>query len=156
MQTFLPYTDFVKSAECLDRQRLGKQRVECLQILRILIGEDPESRWKNHSAVKMWKGYEYALCIYSMAICHEWIRRGYRDTCLEKFDNIYEKYSKIWKNRNEPNWCFDENFHLAHQSNLVRKFSEHYRKYFPDVSDNLSYIWPVWWNNHPGNKMKRK
>ena len=26
MQTFLPYPDFKRSAEALDRQRLGKQR----------------------------------------------------------------------------------------------------------------------------------
>lgn len=28
MQTFLPYQNFVASARVLDRQRLGKQRVE--------------------------------------------------------------------------------------------------------------------------------
>ena len=35
MQTFLPYPDFVKSAQCLDYRRLGKQRVEAKQILEI-------------------------------------------------------------------------------------------------------------------------
>ena len=34
MQTFLPYPDFARSAAVLDRQRLGKQRVEVLQILK--------------------------------------------------------------------------------------------------------------------------
>lgn len=28
MQTFLPYPDFKKSAQCLDYRRLGKQRVD--------------------------------------------------------------------------------------------------------------------------------
>jgi hypothetical protein len=36
MQTFLPYPDFAKSAAVLDNKRLGKQRVECLQILTAL------------------------------------------------------------------------------------------------------------------------
>lgn len=36
MQTFLPYPDFKKSASVLDNKRLGKQRLECLQILRTL------------------------------------------------------------------------------------------------------------------------
>jgi hypothetical protein len=36
VQTFLPYPDFVKSVWCLDYRRLGKQRVECLQILQTL------------------------------------------------------------------------------------------------------------------------
>ncbi len=143
MQTFLPYPSFTESAKCLDNKRLGKQRVECLQILRILIGEDPNSRWRNHPAVKMWKGYEYALCIYSMAVCHEWIKKGFKDTCLEKFDRMYEQYLLTWKDRNKPDWCFNEAFYLSHQSNLVRKFPEHYLQYFPNVPNNLPYIWPV-------------
>lgn len=36
MQTFLPYPSGRKSARVLDQKRLGKQRVECLQILAIL------------------------------------------------------------------------------------------------------------------------
>ena len=34
MQTFLPYADFIASAEVLDQKRLGKQRVETIQVLR--------------------------------------------------------------------------------------------------------------------------
>jgi hypothetical protein len=34
VQTFLPYADFAESARVLDRARLGKQRVEALQVLR--------------------------------------------------------------------------------------------------------------------------
>lgn len=36
MQTFLPYEDFEQTASVLDRQRLGKQRVETLQLLKAL------------------------------------------------------------------------------------------------------------------------
>lgn len=36
MQTFLPFPSRVKSARVLDDRRLGKQRVECLQILGAL------------------------------------------------------------------------------------------------------------------------
>ena len=36
MQTFLPYADLRDSVVCLDNKRLGKQRVECLQILNVL------------------------------------------------------------------------------------------------------------------------
>ena len=38
MQIFLPYKSFKKSAEVLDYQRLGKQRVEALQIINIIEG----------------------------------------------------------------------------------------------------------------------
>lgn len=39
MQTFLPYADFSMSAKCLDYRRLGKQRVEAMQILNAIRGE---------------------------------------------------------------------------------------------------------------------
>lgn len=74
MQTFLPYEDYSWSAAVLDRQRLGKQRVEVMQILRALAGET--IGWKNHPAVRMWRGSEYALIVYGLAVCHEWVGRG--------------------------------------------------------------------------------
>ena len=43
MQTFLPYQNFIKSAKCLDYKRLGKQRVEALQIHNIISGEPQEA-----------------------------------------------------------------------------------------------------------------
>ena len=58
MQTFLPYKDFRKSLQCLDYRRLGKQRVEAMQIHNILTGKNESSAWVNHPAVKMWKGHE--------------------------------------------------------------------------------------------------
>jgi hypothetical protein len=45
MQTFLPYPDFRKSAEVLDRQRLGKQRVEGLQLINSLAGITNGKGW---------------------------------------------------------------------------------------------------------------
>ena len=82
MQTFLPYPDFKRSAEVLDRQRLGKQRSEALVLLRIC--RDGKSRWMNHPIWKMWSKNPEALALYGVVICEEWTRRGYRDTCKEK------------------------------------------------------------------------
>ena len=67
VQTFLPYPDFAASAMALDRRRLGKQRVEALQILRALTRE--RYGWKHHPAVRMWAGYEEALACYAMEVC---------------------------------------------------------------------------------------
>ena len=135
MQTFLPYPEFQRSAKCLDRQRLGKQRVEVLQILRTLNGET--DGWANHPAVRMWRDYVEALVEYGTEICLEWIRRGYRDQCAARI------LDQSWGNDLVyPPWITDE-FCLAHQSNLVRKLPEYYRRYFPEVPDNLPYIWPV-------------
>ena len=54
MQTFITSIDFKLCARVLDRQRLGKQRVEVLQILQTLLGES--TGWRNHPCVRMWKG----------------------------------------------------------------------------------------------------
>lgn len=134
MQTFLPYADFARSAEVLDRQRLGKQRVEAWQIVKALRGET--KGWVNHPATVMWRGYETALMSYATAICQEWISRGYKDTMLERFE--FESSSLVI-----PPWLGDEDFHLAHQSNLVRKDRLHYGEIFFGVPDDLPYIWPA-------------
>lgn len=115
MQTFLPYSDFFKTAQVLDRQRLGKQRVECLQILKCLLEE--ENRWKNHPAVKMWKKYENCLVLYGIIICREWKSRGYKDTCYEKIKQFYN----LEKSLKFPLFIGNEEFHKSHQSNLIRK-----------------------------------
>jgi hypothetical protein len=138
MQTFLPYPSAAHSAACLDRQRLGKQRVEALQILHTLQGKS--SGWAHHPAVLMWRGYEYALALYGWAVCDEWLQRGYRDTCLVQF--VEAMAGRDPESAIVPPWIGDEAFHLSHQSNLVRKFPEHYRPFFPDVPDDLPYVWP--------------
>ena len=78
MQTFLPYADFRRTAEALDSPRLGKQRVETLQILRAL--ELPEYGWGNHPAVRMWRGYGPALVCYGLTCVEVWRERGYGDS----------------------------------------------------------------------------
>ena len=82
MQTFLPFPDFQQSAAVLDRVRLGKQRVEALQILRALV--IPEYGWQSHPAVRMWMGYVPALTMYGLAMVDEWTARGGEDTTREK------------------------------------------------------------------------
>jgi hypothetical protein len=140
MQTFLPYADFEKTAKCLDMRRLGKQRVECLQILQVLSGEKPDSHWKNHPAVKMWEGSFLILCKYGFAICQEWINRGYKDTCFKKINYLFAINQHL--NIKSPKWLGDESFHAAHRSNLLRKSPEWYGQFSWIEPDNLPYIWP--------------
>ena len=132
MQTFLPYPDFIKSASVLDYRRLGKQRVEARQILRIILG-NTKGAWSNHPAVNMWRGHELTLAYYGDCMIQEWIRRGYCNN-MEIIGAVAKEY---------PNWFGDFHFHRSHRSNLVRKHPEHYRKYWPYEKDNLDYIWPV-------------
>ena len=134
MQTFLPLADFAASVQALDRQRLGKQRVEAIQILRTLQGKS--KGWANHPAVRMWQGYEPALARYGLATCDEWLRRGYVDNCRAEFAGVSQDNHRV------PRWFGNEDFHRSHQSNLVRKFPAHYGPMFPDVPDDLPYVWP--------------
>lgn len=135
MQTFIPISNFIETAKCLDYRRLGKQRIESKQIINILEGNAKSNAWKNHPAVRMWKGYELALKYYFNVISEEWIKRGYKHNMGFYFPlATYVKY---------PPWFKNEEFHLSHQSNLIRKLPEHYNKYFPNVPNDLPYIWPV-------------
>ena len=113
MQTFLPVSNFRITAEILDRRRLGKQRVEALQILRALKQgewtcpncpgpvthfnthktgyhcyncEAPLKRtgWYNHPAVLQWRGFSDALKLYGITMCLKWISLGFFDTSLFK------------------------------------------------------------------------
>jgi hypothetical protein len=138
MQTFLPYESFYRSAEILDARRLGKQRVEALQILQALSAET--SGWRNHPAVRMWKGYEGSLADYGIAICRVWKNRGHEDNCCGKLEDYLKKYNYVFEH---PHWLGNPYFHLSHQSNLIRKDSKHYGPLFPGVQDNLPYIWPI-------------
>src|SRR4051812_49440877 len=70
MQTFVPVADFEESARLLDSPRLGKQRVETLQILRAL--ELPDYGWANHPAVLMWRGRPPALVGHGPAVGRGW------------------------------------------------------------------------------------
>lgn len=151
MQTFLPYPDFELSANCLDYRRLGKQRVEVLQLLTALTS-GPEkwvtmngnseiirmTPWYNHPAAKMWRGYENALVSYGLAVCEEWLERGYKDTCLDK---IYAFWDDS-KNQDQPPWLGNEDFHAAHRSNLLRKDPVWYGQFGWTEPDNIPYIWP--------------
>lgn len=140
LNTFLPYASFAESARVLDNKRLGKQRVEVLQILRTLAGES--RGWVNHPAVRMWRGYSKCLAAYGTAVCAEWKGRGFRDETAGK---ILETSARIEQDSAalDPPWLGDPLFHRSHQSNLIRKNPQHYSRFFTDVPDDLPYLWPV-------------
>jgi len=142
MQTFLPYASYMESAKCLDDRRLGKQRVEAYQILRILVGLQTES-WQNHPAVRMWRGYEWSLFDYTVAVCREWRGRGFQDTVLDKLYSEIAPLLSPEASREKPAWAGNEEFHRSHRSNLLRKNPEHYGKFGWDVPVDLPYIWPI-------------
>ena len=149
MQTFLPFADFEQSARVLDAKRLGKQRVETIQIVRALTR--PTYGWANHPAVLMWKAYEEALGRYGLICCEVWTEHGFGDTCavtiaadLREFGiDTIRTQAELAASEALPPWLGQERVHLSHQSALVRKDPERYRPLFPDVPGDLPYAWPV-------------
>lgn len=126
-----------------DKRRLGKQRVEAMQIYYCLnltsenlnqthsgVQLDSNSNiqnsiqnyepivekkrgWINHPAVKMWKGYEEALKMYINLCIEEWIERGCKNNM--KIYKVNEKVVKI------PYWLYNNNLSQSHQIAMLRK-----------------------------------
>jgi hypothetical protein len=135
VNTFLPYADFRKSAECLDYKRCGKQRVEAFQILKIVTGERTTGGFIHHPAVMIWRGYSDALRLYMKIFIEEWISRGYNNT-ME---------IPVIENENEvtmPHWLGNEKLHASHRSNLLRKDAEYYGQFGWVENQFLEYYWP--------------
>jgi hypothetical protein len=152
VQTFLPFPDFSESAQVLDQARLGKQRVEALQVLRAVTL--PGYGWQSHPAIAMWRGHRTALTAYALAITDEWIAQGHADTVrpqvLEFAPALGDQEAGAGAGASVadlvaadlPTWLGDHAVHRSHRSKLVQKEPEWYRSRFPDVPDDLDYVWP--------------
>lgn len=147
MQTWLPHPNFRETAKLLDRQRLGKQRIEGWMLLRILSGDDSDAgvnTWRHHPVVPMWRGHEFVLLDYTTTMCDEWIQRGYRDTTLPKcldiganeIRRVMEQYDKVerplWSFK-QPPWLGDEALHRAYRLLLLDRNFEHYGHFWPEL-----------------------
>jgi hypothetical protein len=145
MQTFLPYARFDASAAVLDDQRLGKQRVETMQILRALVFPSYKG-WKHHPATAMWRGFTSALVSYGVAMCDEWERRGHADavrrSLLEFAGGAAAEEEDLRVHGRLPPWLGSAAFHASHRASLVAKLPEHYGALFPDADPGLPYHWP--------------
>ena len=139
MQSFLPYPSFRRSARALDDRRLGRQRVEVVQILKALVGAS--RGWEGHPVVAMWRGYEDVLVLYGLQVTREWIRRGHTDSCHEKIASHAPPGQR--RPRRLPPWLGDPALHRSHQSALLRKDPAWYGKVFPGVPGDIPFLWPV-------------
>jgi hypothetical protein len=145
MQTFLPYPSFSESARVLDRSRLGKQRVEGLQLLRAVT--IPTYGWQHHPATMMWRGYVPALTKYTLVMADEWIAQGRPDSVRDQVLPFAPEVDAVGQDELElPRWIGDDELHRSHQSNLIRKDPAFYGPLFPGVPPDLPYIWP---SKHP-------
>lgn len=156
----------------LDRARLGKQRVECSQILsalegRSVMGEPPgeqRSGWASHPAVKMWAGHVPALALYMSCMIMEWQRRGYQNNMTYPYHLCRvdgPEKGQVWHgltlDRRLPNteslpdpadvvmppWLGDEELHASHRSRLLMKDPEWYGDLGWAEEPRREYVWPV-------------
>jgi hypothetical protein len=153
MQTFLPYKDFAKSAQALDNKRLNKQILEGYQILKVLGNPDPRAGWRNHPAVKMWRGHEMGLWSYIMHMIEEADKRGIKtDKNLANLRQLFRTDSHGWGAGN-PDW-YDNDIKMrritaTHKFNLFRKDPIYYHDFWiaeanPDnkpCCDRCNYYW---------------
>lgn len=137
MQTFLTSSNYTKAAKALDNKRLGNQ---CYRECKTLIN----GKWANHPASKMWKGYERSLAKYAYALaCEMGKRKHWKPEVVARWKKYWLYEITKHPDTGNPPWLGDENFHVAHQSNLIRKDPNFYKSKFPNVPDDLPYIWPV-------------
>jgi len=137
MQTFLPYDNLEKSVKALDNKRLGKQRVECYQLISVISGRPrkdgkPYKGWTNHPITVMWRNHLNALKLYYNLCIDEWIKRGFKNT-MEK--------EKIEGPIVYPEWFGYIPFHASHRSNLLRKDKSYYSKLGWSDSADWAYLW---------------
>ena len=144
MQTFLPYESFRESAKVLDWRRLGKQRVEGMQIIQTI---EKQNGWKHHPIVKMWTPYVPALKQYTNIIITEWIGRGYNNN-MEFYDIDNVEY---------PDWLGNEKFHASHRANLLRKDFDWYSQFGWTENSESPYLWKDTngWYEQPTGKKNR-
>lgn len=139
MQTFLPHPDYAASAYVLDRQRLGVQRVDNLQIMTALL---MGTGFVDHPATLMWRRYEWALMEYQRAICREWVSRGRSDTYLAKTEAIFDRYERLVGDKAWPYWTGSERLHMSHQSALLREDYVYYIQSFPGAPIDMEMVFP--------------
>jgi hypothetical protein len=87
----------------------------------------------------MWQGYVPALALYNKYICEEWIRRGYKDTILERMRPYTNGVSHIYL----PEWLEDPAVAASHRSKIIRKDYIHYSQFGWEEPDDIPYVWPV-------------
>jgi hypothetical protein len=151
MQTFVPYESFHESASMLDSKRLNKQILEGYQILKVLGNPDPRAAWRNHPAVKMWRGREHGLFFYLQAMIKEAKFRGIKtDKNEANILSIKKQNGKFWGS-GMPSWYSNKEELLrvtdSHKANLYRKDPEYYAAFShfeaKPCCDRCQYYWPT-------------
>lgn len=160
MQVFLPHPDFTETARTLDKRRLQKQGVECLQLLLVLFDvplDDgrPRVGHRNHPCIHMWRPYAMGLVKYALAITEECRARGIKADVVENRVRGFIPESFVIEEAAAPPFVGDPEFHRSHRFRLLQKGAEdalktgtnHYSQFgweeeqHPALAEQ-DYLWP--------------
>lgn len=160
VNTFITSESLEECAKNLDNLRLGKQRVECIQLISFIENKDNKG-FRNHPILIMWSNNVDALKVYCNFMIREWIKRGFTNT-IELYDldeskivfykNIYNEETKLTEIIKPeikddsivfPIWFNWKPLILSHQSSLLKKNFDYYSKIFICNEEffNFGYIW---------------
>jgi hypothetical protein len=151
MITFLPSSNFIESANCLDWQwaknRLSNQVDEGIVIVQILLGERPKS---NHPTVLMWENSELTLVDYTWTHLYTRERKRKLTDITRRIELNRLQLIAVEKDPvgNKPFWLGDERLHSSHRSILLGKNPSWYSQFGweekPAVRGSDAR-WPYWW-----------
>lgn len=139
MQVFSPFTSFTDIANCLDKKRLNKQKVEIYQIFNCIALGNNAKGWKNHPAISMVRGYELFFIDYALEIANSCLSLGYKDTLIPKI----KAFREIFKGEYKTPWYWgNETFHASHRAALLYKNFNYYSAFGWKESPIQKYWWP--------------
>ncbi len=160
MQTFLPYADYSLTAQCLDMERLSKQRIEAAQVLGNLLGmkwdlgrgkyvsTEETQKWINHPCVQMWSGHEGSLYEYLSHACAEYTNRGRIDGIFPVVHEHLRPGLQV-DSFAKPGWIYTTNICSNHRSILLGKDRSFYLQWEwtekPAKQDKITGRWPYVW-----------
>jgi hypothetical protein len=160
MQTFLLSDNHTLTAQLLDYKRLGKQRLECTQLMDVLLRKagllnDGKTGWNNHVAIDYWydeknkQNYLPALILYTDVMIAEWVKRGYNNTLeINKWKTLVKIHPNLF-NFGLPPWTTNsEKIIESHRARVLQKDENFYFAKFvefdisvPENWQQMEYIW---------------
>lgn len=136
MQVFVPFTEPLKTAQCLDKKRLNKQIIECRQLIRTIRGESRS--WANHPVTKMYSHPELFKYMQYYVQCLKY----YKDGALEMADNYSRMAVGYLEKTQEAKYILSEKFCDQHKRRLYAKDPEHYVQFssYGSTTENWYYV----------------
>lgn len=153
LETFLPDPNFAISAHVLDNQTLWRQRSNAFKVLQTLTSTSTTMTYRHHPVMEMWRGAEYTLAMYGMAVCHEYRSRGHADDMTERFtaflhDALLSGALPIQEHSGVPWWLGNAAFHDSEKAVLISQDRQHYGWLWPSLDmkfwRDAPRIWPAW------------